>query len=92
MVYAYKDRARLADSNVEALRAWYSFEEREKAIYNTRKTPTLDEKRLRIVEFARDAGADYILTNFPFPPEVQAQLDVTAVYQNATYSVLKVSP
>jgi hypothetical protein len=92
MVYAFKDRALIANSSVEALRAWYSLEERENAIYSIRKTPTLDEKRVRIVEFARDAGADYILTNFPFPPEVQAQLNVTAVYQNATYSVLKASP
>ena len=89
MVYAFKDRGQLVYTNVEALEEWYSYEQRENDIYSPRKTPTLDEKRMRIVEFASDAKADYILTNFPFPPDVQAQLGVTAVYQNATYSILK---
>ncbi len=89
MVYAYKDKGLLVYTNVESLQEWYSFERRENDIYSPRKTPTLDEKRARIVEFARAAGADYILTNFPFPAEVQSQLNVTAVYQNGAYSILK---
>jgi hypothetical protein len=91
MVYAFKDRALLLYSNVDALREWYSYEQRENTIYSKSKTPTLDEKRVLIVEFARKAGADYILTDFPFPPDVQSQLGVVAVYQNATYSILKLS-
>ncbi|HSB00536.1 MAG TPA: hypothetical protein VLE49_07790 [Anaerolineales bacterium] len=92
MVYAYKDRGQLVYTNIEALQEWYSDQQRENEIYSPRKTPTVEEKRLRIVEFARQAGADYILTNFPFPPDVQSQLNVIAVYQNSSYSVLKTSP
>jgi hypothetical protein len=92
MVYAFKDRGQLVYTNVEALEEWYAYQQRENAIYSPRKTPTLDEKRLRIVEFASDARADYILTNFPFPPDAQSQLGVVAVYQNETYSILTWSP
>ena len=89
MAYAYKDRGLLLYSNVEALEEWFSFQQREDEIFSRRKTPTLEEKQELIVKFARDVGADYILTNFPFPPEVQLQLGVNAAYQNSNYSVLK---
>jgi hypothetical protein len=89
MVYAFKDRGLLVYSNVEALEQWYAFQQRENEIFSRRKTPTLEEKRTLLVEFARDAGADYILTNFPFPTEAQHQLNVEAMYQNATYSILQ---
>lgn len=90
MAYAYKDRGLLLYSNVEALEEWFSFQQREDEIFSRRKTPTLEEKQELIVKFARDVGADYILTNFPFPPEVQLQLGVSAAYQNSNYSILKI--
>jgi hypothetical protein len=89
MVYAYKDKGQLLFTNLESLEQWHAYQQRENEIYSPRKTPTLDEKRARIVDFARRAGADYILTNFSFPPEVQLGLNVSAVYQNSSYSVLK---
>lgn len=89
MVYAYKDRGQLLYTNVEALEEWYSYQQRENEIFSPQKTPTVEEKRVLLVQFARAAGADYILTSFPFPPEVQLELNVKAVYQNSTYSILK---
>jgi hypothetical protein len=89
MVYAFKDRGQLLYTNVEALEQWHAYQQRENEIFSRRKALTLDEKRTHIVEFARETGADYILTNFSFPPEAQLQLNVVAVYQNSTYSILK---
>ena len=91
MVYAFKDRGQLLFTNLKALEQWYSYEKREEEIFSPKKSPTVDQKRAGIVEFAREAQADYILTDFPFPTSVQQQLGVHAVYQNSTYSVLKSS-
>jgi hypothetical protein len=92
MVYAYKDRGQLAFTNLKALEQWYYYLQRENAIFSRNTSPTLDDKRTRIVDFARDSGADYILTDFPFPPDVQLKLEVTAIYQNSTYYILKSYP
>jgi hypothetical protein len=89
MVYAFKDRGQLLYTNPDVLQQWYSYQELENDIFSRRKSPTLEEKCTRIVEFARHAGADYILTNFECPPALQLQLHVSAAYQNSTYSVLK---
>ena len=89
MVYAYKDKGQLLFTNIASLQQWNTYQQRENEIFSSKKSPTLDDKRMRIVKFAREAEADYILTNFSFPPEVQLQLNVMAVYQNSTYSVLK---
>jgi hypothetical protein len=91
MVYAYKDRGQLLFTHPAALNQWHAYQQREAEIFSPRKTPTLEEKRALIVEFARQAGADYILTNFPFPLEAQLELNAPAVYQNSTYFVLKSS-
>jgi hypothetical protein len=89
MVYAYKDRGQLLFTNLESLEQWNTYQQRENEIFSPRKSPTLDKKRAGIVEFARQTGADYILTNFSFPSEAQLQLNVVAIYQNSTYFVLK---
>lgn len=89
MVYAYKDRGQLLYTNIASLRQWDNYQRREAEIFSSKKSPTLDDKRIRIVTFARETGADYILTDFSFPPEVQHQLNVIAVYQNSAYAVLK---
>jgi hypothetical protein len=89
MVYAFKDRGQLLYTNVKALEQWNSYQQWENEIFSPKKTPTLDEKRAGIVEFARQTGADYILTNFSFPSEAQLNLNVIAIYQNSTYSILK---
>ena len=92
MVYTFKDRGLLVYTNVEALEEWFSFQQREDRIFSRMKTPTLEEKQVLIVQFARDAGAEYVLTNFPFPPEVQLQLGISVVHQNSSYSLLKIYP
>lgn len=91
MVYAFKDRGQLLYTNIESLQQWNEYQQRENEIFSPRKSPTLDEKRTRMVKFSGDAGADYILTDFPFPPDMQDQLHITIVYQNSTYSILKIN-
>ncbi len=92
MVYAFKDRGQLAFTNLEALEEWYYYLQRENGIYSRQISPTIEEKRPRIVDFARDAGADFILTDFPFPPEVQQQLEVKVLYENGVYTILSAYP
>jgi hypothetical protein len=89
MVYAYKDKGQLLFTNLESLKRWGYYQRLENDIFSPKKAPVLDDKLTRIVEFARDAGADYILTNFSFPPKEQLQLNVITIYHNSTYSILK---
>ena len=88
MVYAYKDKGQLIFTNLEALEQWHAYQDREDVIFSRRKTPTLEGKCEGIVDFARDSGADYILTNFQCPPEVLRQYDTQPIYQNSTYTIL----
>jgi hypothetical protein len=90
MAYAYKDRGQLAFTNLEALRIWNYYLQRENAIYSRNNSPTLEIQQKRMIDFARDAEANYLLTDFPFPPDVRTKLDVTTVYQNGTFSILKI--
>ena len=89
MVYAYKDKGQLLFTNLESLKRWGYYQRLENDIFSPKKAPVSDDKLTRIVEFARDAGADYILTNFSFPPKEQLQLNVITIYHNSTYSILK---
>ena len=90
MAYAYKDRGQLAFTNLEALQTWYYYLKRENAVFSRNVSPTLDDQRKRMLDFAKDAEANYMLTDFPFPPDVQKSLDVTAVYQNGTFTILNI--
>jgi hypothetical protein len=90
MSYAYKDRGQLAFTNHEALRIWYYYLQRENAIYSRNNSPTLELQQQRMIDFARDAEANYLLTDFPFPPDAQNKLGATAVYQNGVFSILKI--
>jgi len=90
MVYAYKDRGQLAFTNLEALRTWNYYLQRENAIYSRNNSPTLEIQQQRMIDFARDAEANYLLTDFPFPPGVLTGRDVTRVYQNGTFSILEI--
>jgi hypothetical protein len=89
MAYAYKDRGQLAFTNFEALQTWYYFLRRENAIYSRNISPTLELQQERMINFALDAEANYMLTDFPFPPDVQKMLNISSVYQNNTYTILK---
>ena len=90
MAYAYKDRGQLAFTNLEALQTWYYYLKRENAIFSRNISPTLDDQRKRMIDFALDAESNYLLTDFPFPPDVLKSMDLTAVYQNGTFTILKV--
>lgn len=90
MVYAYKDKGQLLFTNLESLEQWQHYQELESDFFSKKNAPTLSDKLTRMVEFARESEADYILTSFPFTPEEQQRLNVIAVYQNPTYSILKI--
>jgi len=92
MAYAYKDRGQLAFTNMEALRIWYYYLQRQNAIYSRNNSPTLEIQQKRMIDFALDAEANYLLTDFPFPPDVQQKLLVHTVYQNGTFTILKLYP
>jgi hypothetical protein len=89
MAYAYKDRGQLAFTNLEALRIWNYYLQRENAIYSRNNSPTLELQQQRIIDFALDAEANYLLTDFPFPPDVQTRLAVTTAYENETFRIIK---
>lgn len=90
MAYAYKDRGQLAFTNLDALQTWYYYLRRENAIYSRNISPTLDVQQERMIDFALDAEANYMLTDFSFPPDALKKLNVTAVYQNKTFTILKI--
>lgn len=90
MAYAYKDRGQLTFTNLDALQTWYYFLRRENDVFSRNISPTLDLQQKRMVDFAFDAEANYMLTNFPFPPDVQKSLGVSEVYRNATFTILRI--
>jgi len=90
MAYAYKDRGQLTFTNLEALKTWFYFLQRENQIYSRKISPTLDIAEERMLDFAKDAEANYMLTDFTFPPEVLKKMGVSIVYQNQGYSILQI--
>jgi len=90
MAYAYKDRGQLTFTNLEALQTWYYYLQRENAIYSRNISANLDVQQSRMLDFARDAEANYMLTDFPFTPATLKKLGITAVYRNKTYAILKI--
>jgi hypothetical protein len=92
MAYAFKDRGQLTYTNLAALKTWNYFADRENAIYSRYISPTLDVKETRMLDFARDASAKYMLTDFVFPPELLKKFGINVVYQNKTYSILDIFP
>jgi hypothetical protein len=90
MAYAYKDKGQLAFTNIPALEQWLEFQKKEDMIFKDRFSPTLEQKFERIDRFARNAGADYVLTNFPFTSEDQNRVGLRIIYQNQEYSILKI--
>ena len=90
MAYAYKDRGQLTFTNLEALKTWYYYLRRENVIFSKNLSPKLRLKQQRMVKFALDARVNFLLTDFPFPPEAQKWLDVSAVYQKGGFTILKI--
>ena len=90
MAYAYKDRGQLTFTNLDALRTWYYYLQRENAIYSHNSSASLDVQQKRMIDFARDTEANYMLTDFPFPPAALRRMGLTAVYRNKTYTIVKI--
>jgi hypothetical protein len=60
----------------------------EKEIY--RKSTTPDSQRSMAVAFARTAGADYLLTDFPFTQAEISTYHLDLTIQKGDFMVLKV--
>lgn len=89
LVYAFKDKGFLVYSNHTVLQRWYELFLLEKEIY--RNSTKADDQRRMAVDFAREAKADYLLTDFPYTQDelLFFRLDVT--YQNGNFMVLKLN-
>jgi hypothetical protein len=88
LVYAFKDKGFLVFSNHDALAHWFKLFNQEREIYR-RMTPPEKQPGMAI-DFARVAGAEYILTDFPFTQTDLDNFRVTKVYQNGSLLVLKI--
>ncbi len=89
LVYAFKDKGFLVYSNHAVLRRWYELFLLEKEIY--RKSTTPDSQRSMAVAFARAAGADYLLTDFPFTQAEISTYHLDLTIQKGDFLVLKVN-
>jgi hypothetical protein len=90
LVYAFKDKGFLTYSNHAVLQRWYELFQLEREIY--RKSTKADDQRRMAVEFAREAGADYLLTDFPFTGDELSVFHLDVTYQNGSFMVLKLNP
>jgi hypothetical protein len=90
LVYAFKDKGFLVYSNHVVLQRWYELFLLEREIY--RKSTKADDQRRMAVEFAREAGADYLLTDFPFTRDELSLFHLDVTYQNGNFMVLKLNP
>lgn len=89
LVFAYKDVGLLAIANSNALARWNELEAERHKIVNIASVET---QRSRIIKLARDAGADYLLTDYQYPVEEQSQLGIRLIYANATHFIFKLHP
>jgi hypothetical protein len=90
LVYAFKDKGFLVYSNHAVLQRWYELFLLEREIY--RKSTKADDQRRMAVEFARETGADYLLTDFPYTGEELSSFHLDVTYQNGNFMVLKLNP
>jgi len=90
LVYAFKDKGFLVYSNHAVLKRWYELFLLEKDIYRN-STKAVDQRRMA-VDFAREAGADYLLTDFPYTRDELSFFHLDLTYQNHSFMVLKLNP
>jgi hypothetical protein len=90
LVYAFKDKGFLTYSNHTVLQRWYELFQLEQAIY--RKSTKPDDQRRMAVDFARETGADYLLTDFPYTQDELSSFRLNLAYQNGNFMVLKLNP
>ena len=90
LVYAFKDKGFLTYSNHAVLQRWYELFQLEREIY--RKSTKSDDQRRMAVDFARETGADYLLTDFPYNPDELLLFHLGMTYQNGNFMVLKLNP
>jgi len=72
------------------LQRWYELFQLEREIY--RKSTKADDQRRMAVDFARETGADYLLTDFPYNPDELLLFHLGMTYQNGNFMVLKLNP
>ncbi len=90
LVYAFKDKGFLVYSNHTVLQRWFELFQLEREIYRKSTRPA-DQRRLA-VEFARETGADYLLTDFSFTRAELTSLHLDLTYEHGNFMVLKLNP
>jgi hypothetical protein len=89
LVYAYKDIGLLAISNSSGLARWTELETERHKIVNM---DSLETRLGRIIKWGRDAGADYLLTDYSYSLDDQGRLGISVIHQNGGYFIIKLHP
>ncbi|MCL4562399.1 MAG: hypothetical protein M1281_17530 [Chloroflexi bacterium] len=88
LVFSYKDRGLLGYSNEKGLLSWYQVN-----ILMDKLTKENDrqDKFDGMLSLAKELGAEYMLIDFQVNPQAYPMVGVNEVYQNNTYSLLKIN-
>jgi hypothetical protein len=86
VVYSPKDYEALSHTNHDALRTWAVRHEQMTHLRELRPRARL----VALVAFAQEHGADHVLADFQVPEHVLAGVPATALWSNASYTLLRV--
>lgn len=93
LVFSYKDGSPLAYTNHAQLLDWYKQYVWMTELERMRRFPFRRKGYLKgIVEFAQDAGAEYVLLHEPYQPQKYYPPELTLLYTNSFYSLYVLSP
>lgn len=90
LVYTFKDRGLMVYSNNKSLTVW---DETYHAIEYIHHTFPQDfaAQFPRYLDLALSLGADYLIINFPPPPDIQKTFSIKLVYQNNSYAIYQLN-
>jgi len=89
LVYTFKDRGMMVYSNNQALNSWFeTYQEIEQNILINNGN-YLEQFR-NYLDLAKKLGADYLVIDFPPPPDALQKYPLELVFQNPTYTLYKI--
>ncbi len=93
LVYSYKDGSPLAYTDHAALLSWHKQYVRMTELERMRRFPFRRKGYLKgLVDFAQDAGAEYVILHEPYRPENYYPSRLTCLYTNSSYSLYALTP
>lgn len=93
LVYTYKDGAPLAYTNQEQLLRWNDQYKIINKLAYVRKFPFRRKEFMNaILEFSKNAGAEYLILAEPYDPNSFYPKPLVFVYSNDNYSLYKITP